>query len=306
MRVVVIGGNGFIGKNLVNYLCKLNYEIIVYDKRKIEEENVDISYIQGDLSDITLLKKIINCEDVIIHLGCTSVPHNSNLCLEGDIENNLLTTSRLLTVCKEKLVRKVIYASSGGSIYGVPSYLPIDEKHPTNPISVYGIHKLTIEKYLAILNRETNIQTISLRIGNPYGTGQKAFTGQGVIPTFLASALQGKTIEVWGNGLAVRDYLYITDLCEVISRCIRYDGKEQIFNIGSGQGTDIKMIIKTIEDVMGIQLNPIYKEAYEVEVNNNILNCNKAKNELQWTSSIELEEGIKMMLANWDVTKLSF
>lgn len=300
MRIVLIGGSGFIGSNLLNMLIKEEHELIVYDILEPSIKSDKYLYIKGSINEEEKIQKLLKQKDCVIHLASTSVPKSSNNDIYLDASSNLLPTIKLLEICERKRVSKIIFASSGGSIYGLPRYLPIDEKHDENPNSSYGINKLAIEKYLRLISNRSGINVVILRISNPYGIGQKPFKGQGVISTFIASVLLGKTIEVWGNGDAIRDYLYIDDLIQAFRASITYNGKETVFNIGSGKGTNINEILNMIKKNIKKNINIKYIKESEVEVKTNILNCKKAEDILKWKANIPLECGILKMIKSWD------
>lgn len=306
MRVVIIGGNGFIGRALVKYLSMRKIEVVVLDPIIIMDKVENVDYVCGEIADQNLLNNIIREGDYVIHLYCSSIPLNSNTMIIKDINDNLVNTVQLLDICVKKKIEKFIFSSSGGSIYGKPLYIPIDESHTTNPLSIYGVHKLTIEKYLNIYKEIFGLKTVSLRIANPYGPGQRPFTGQGVISTFLASALLGRKIQIWGDGSAVRDYVYINDLCEVFYRIMMYEGNELVFNVGSSVGTSINDIINLVEELVGRKMEKEYLNEYSVEVKNNILDCNKLYNNLQYTCNTSLKKGLHDMILTWDQEKKLF
>lgn len=242
----------------------------------------------------------------MVHLAATSIPVNSGKDITGDILHNVIPSVRLFEVCAEKGVDRLIYASSGGTIYGVPTYTPIDESHPLNPNSVYGMNKLSIENYLRYFSDKYQFKSIALRISNPYGPRQVPFRGQGVISTFLASVLLNQPIHVWGDGTAIRDYLYIDDLASAFESAIRYSGPYRIFNIGSGIGYSINQIIENIEDLTHASPQILYEQESDVEVHANILNNSLAKSELNWLPQTPLQDGLAKTLAAWNPADTCF
>lgn len=300
MKIVLIGGNGFIGRSILRNLdVPGNRRVVVFDRSCCNTTLNNVEYISGDLHDKDALDAVIEEGDCVIHLGCTSVPVSSNFSIGHDATSNLLTTINLLDVCAQKRIGKFIFASSGGGIYGKPQYIPIDEVHPTEPLSIYGVHKLTIEKYLSIIEKKIGIDTVCLRIANPYGVYQRPFTGQGVIATFLASAIMNRPVSVWGDGTAVRDYIYIDDLCDLFNKVIAQKNCSGIYNVGSGYGTSISNIIKIIEEITDKSMQVEYKEVADVEVNCNILDCRKASNRFRWKCGVNIRDGIECIAKEW-------
>lgn len=151
-------------------------------------------------------------------------------------QSNLVATLQMLDVMIEQGIRKVVFISSGGTVYGDPLYVPIDEKHPTEPMVSYGITKLAVEKYMRMYARQGKIAPVILRVANPYGERQRIETAQGAVGIFIHRALCGEAIEIWGDGSVTRDFLYVQDVADAFARAVTYEGKEQIFNISSGFG----------------------------------------------------------------------
>ena len=306
MKVILVGGNGFIGKNLVYKLRKKNIECCVFDRFIESFPFSNVSIIKGELSDTHILKSIISNGDKVVHLAWNSVPILSGQAMFNDIQQNIFMSAQLFNICKECLAERVIFISSGGTVYGKPKYLPIDELHPMNPNSSYGVTKVCVEKYLSLFTQKSKMRGISLRLSNPYGTWQKPFIGQGVVATYLASAMIERPIEIWGDGFAQRDYVYIDDACDAIIKTLFYEGNESVINIGSNIGNSINDIANSVESISGKKIERIYKEESHVEVNANILDCRLANQELAWSASTSLKEGISNMLNCWDAKECAF
>lgn len=309
MRVVVIGGSGFIGTNVAIKLKTEGHEVVVLDRvpavGHVFEQN-QIAFVEGDYISGRNISETVQEGDCVIHLVSTSQPNQSNRNILEDAENNLLPSLRLFDICVERKVSRLIYASSGGQVYGIPAYTPIDEQHPTNPQSAYGIHKLAVEKYLQLYARLYGIDVRILRISNPYGPGQQPFRGQGVVATFIASAYLKREVEIWGSGEAVRDYIYIDDLAAAFGRAVAYQGPEQVFNIGSGAGTSVLDILNCVEQVTGIAISKRYMDAKSSDVNTNVLDCQKAAKELRWQPTVGLKDGVRRMTEHWSSETNSF
>lgn len=160
---------------------------------------------EGDLGNHGLIREALEGIDVVFHLASTTLPKTSNDDPGYDVRSNVVDTIQLLEACVDAGVRKVIFASSGGTVYGVPERLPIKEDHPTNPISSYGIVKLTIEKYLGLFHYLYGLDYAALRISNPYGPYQDPAGQQGAISVFLHRILSGQPIAIWGDGEIVRE-----------------------------------------------------------------------------------------------------
>lgn len=209
MTILVIGGCGFIGRHVVKNLAASDINLIVYDKNSNIKNNSDrIEYLQGELDNNKRLESIIIKYKVshIVHLVSTTIPKTSNENMKFDLISNVAGTIALLDLCVKHHVTKIIFMSSGGTVYGIPQSLPVAETHPTDPICSYGICKLTIEKYLTLYHYLHGIQYVIIRAANPYGIGQDSLKGQGIIANYVHKLHYGLPLEVWGDGNIVRDY----------------------------------------------------------------------------------------------------
>jgi UDP-glucose 4-epimerase len=288
MNCLVLGGTGFIGRHLCDELDHRGYNVTATGLTKADNvKTKSIDFVNID--DFTDLLKGI---DIVYHLISTTTPGTSMSDCYHDITSNILPTIRLLESCVKTGVKKVVFLSSGGTVYGSPEYVPIREDHPTNPINPYGIHKLALEKYLNYYYVNYNLDYNVVRLSNPYGKGQNINGNQGVIPIFLARAISGDYIRVWGDGSSIRDYIYISDAIDGIISAAEYYGEEKIFNIGSGKGYSLLDIIQKIEIALNKKIQVLFVNSRKFDVKSNILDIGKAKEILKWHPKVDLEEGL--------------
>ena len=312
-RCLILGGAGFLGIHLCKNLAARGYAIRLYNKacprlKVIRAEYPHIEIVEGIFSDKENFDALLEGIDIVFHLVSTTKPANKDVFY--DIKSNVLPSIRLLDACARQSVKKFIYFSSGGTIYGIPRYIPIDEGHRTEPISAYGIHKLTVEKCIEYYGRIYGLNYNILRISNPYGEGQELTSGQGVIAVFLAKGILDLPIELWGDGSVVRDYIFVQDVIDACLRIIKYDGNEKIFNIGTGIGYSLTEILYQIKQRLERNLEIRYLPARLQDVPVNILDISLAKKELGWSPMIAMQDGLTMMIQAWDVKekkiKMSF
>lgn len=306
MKIIVLGAGGFIGKNLVLKLLKQNYQVVAIDKYKINIDHPLLLKVTDAINEDFALENYIEEGDCLIYLLANSMPIHSNQDIYNDAKNNVMLAIKLFDKSIQAKIKKIIFASSGGTVYGPYQHLPLDEKHPTNPNSAYGIAKLTTEKYLDLMCNNAKITGISLRIANPFGPGQLPFRGQGVIATYLASFLCEKHIEIWGDGQAIRDYLYIDDVVDAFIKAIEYHGASDVFNIGSNEGHNLTEIVDILSEITHVYPHIEYKATSGVEVNANILDNTKAKTMLSWYPRYNFKDGIRAMYDTWDEESTSF
>lgn len=295
---LVLGGAGFIGSHLAEALLKAGHRVRIFDRPHLDRlpdflQRPEFEVFTGDFLNPRALGPALAGSEVVFHLISTTLPKNSNDNPAYDIESNVLGTLRLLDLCREHGVRKMVFASSGGTIYGVPRSVPIAESHPTDPICSYGIQKLAIEKYLQLTHRLEALDYCILRPSNLYGPRQRLDIAQGAVAVFLDRALRGKPIQVWGDGSVVRDYLYVEDACEALVEAAAVKGEPKIFNIGSGVGTSLRELIRAIETLLGRPVPVEYGAARTLDVPANVLDASLARRHLGWTPRTSLAEGLR-------------
>ena len=280
VKCLVLGGGGFIGSHLAEGLVHAGHEVRLFDRPQ-------------DFLDPADLARALPGTEVAFHLISTTVPKNSNDDPVRDIESNVLGTLRLLELCRSHKVRKIVFVSSGGTVYGIPAGTPIGEAHPTQPISSYGIHKLTIEKYLHLNWVLHGLDYCVLRIANAYGERQRTDLAQGAVAVFLERALRGEAIQIWGDGSVVRDYVYVGDIVQAFLKALAYDGGQKTFNIGSGVGVSLNQLLEEIGALVGRPLAVEYAPARGFDVPANILDCSLARRLLGWQARTRLAEGLR-------------
>ncbi|MBB6479247.1 SDR family NAD(P)-dependent oxidoreductase [Spirochaeta isovalerica] len=297
-RVLVLGGAGFIGRSLCQLLLDNGAAVRCLDRGKpqgdqyLEDLKNEMEWVSADFSDEQKIREAVEGMDYIFHLISTTIPASSNQDLLFDLTSNVVPTLKLLDIAKDAKIKKLIFISSGGTIYGIPHSVPIPENHQTNPLCGYGIHKLAIEKYLSLYYYNFNLNYSILRLSNPYGYAQISDRPQGVIGKFIYQALRNKPLEIWGDGSVVRDYIYIDDILDAFLRAMLYEGKEKVFNVASGIGHSLTDIISYIEGAAGYPLNVSFSSSRHVDVPLNVLDISRIKTELGWCPETDMATGI--------------
>ena len=292
MKIIVLGGNGFIGSNLLKKLTESNNKIYSFDFKNPENKDERINYIQGDFTKIEDYADIFEGADVVVHLISTTIPNSSKENVEFDISTNLIPTIRLLNICSEKHVKKIIYASSGGAVYGI-SKNRHKENDSIKPIYPYGINKYAAECYLEFYRKFYNLDYTVLRMSNPYGkyhTNSK----QGLINVMLDKIENKEIIDIFGDGEVIRDYIFIDDVIEAFIKCINYNGEEKCFNICSSKSYTINELIKEISEITNTtpKINYLPRRNFDIPVSK--LDNSLAKKCLNWKPEISIREGIKL------------
>jgi len=256
-----------------------------------------VDYRFGDFSDVPLLAEALEGVDLVYHLLSTTVPSTSNLDPIADVNGNLVNSLRLLQLMVQKNIPKIIYLSSGGTVYGIPECVPIPETHPLRPICSYGVVKVAIENYLHMFHELHGLQYVVLRASNPYGERQGHAGVQGVIGTFMQKILAGDQIEIWGDGRVVRDYIYVGDLAELCVIAGRPE-KVGVFNAGSGEGTSINELINKLTSVTGMNLTYVNRTGRGYDVPRVVLDIGSTVSNFGWLPSTTLDHGL-ITTWNW-------
>lgn len=296
MIAVVLGGNGFIGSQLVSRLLGYGHSVRVFDRGAPTRSSESLRFFAGDFTTHEDFTELLQGADVVFHLISTTLPNTSADNTLADVQGNLLPTLRLLEQMQREGISRIVFPSSGGTVYGEARYLPIDETHPTEPIVPYGATKLAIEKYLGIFRHARQLDPICLRISNPYGPGFRSESPQGVIGAFLNKSLRNQPIDLWGSGDVQRDYLYIDDLIDAMVAAASYQGPHFVFNISTGVGTSLLRVIELVEQATGRPLVVHQHDSRSFDVKSNVL-CNaRAQEELRWSPKLSLQQGIERTL----------
>lgn len=299
MNVMILGAAGFIGTNLTIKLAeKSNDRITVVDRHidyfsNIKKFNFSNVIIEESSLDENEDFSILADQDVVYHLVSTNVPTTSNQHISQDIRANVLFSSNLFDACVKYGVKKVVFISSGGTVYGKEVICPLSETTPTNPISSYGVQKIMIEKLLYLYNYMYGLDYRIIRLANPYGPYQRPNGVLGAVTTFTYKALKSEEIQVFGDGSVVRDFIYIDDAINAIENIVNGEKKHRTFNLGCGYGTSINQVLESIETALNLKMNIVYKEARPVDVPINYLDISRYEKYYGKLNPITLEEGIK-------------
>jgi UDP-glucose 4-epimerase len=292
-----LGGKGFIGSHLVEALLNAGHAVRVFDRPEAAALNTPairahVDWCDGDIARPEDVGRALTDRDVCFHLVSTTLPKSSNADPVFDLESNLIATVRLLNQAVRAGLKKIVFVSSGGTVYGTPQHVPIAEDHPTHPISSYGITKLAIEKYLHLFQTLHGLSYVVLRPSNPFGERQRANASQGAVAVFMGKVLRGEPVEIWGDGSVVRDYLYIGDLAAAMVAAGRYEGPERVFNIGSGAGQSLNQVLDGIEQVTGKKAIRRYMDARAFDVPTNVLDISRAQRALGWSPAVSFLDGL--------------
>ncbi len=295
MKVLVTGGAGFIGSHLVDALIRQGYQVVVVDNLSTgrpENINPAATFYRVDICSPEL-ERIFEKErpELVNHQAAQTVIQKSMEDPAFDAKQNILGSLNLILQCLRFRVKKIVYASSGGAVYGEPEYRPVDELHPENPVSYYGVSKHTVEHYLHVFCLEYALPYAVLRYSNIYGPRQNPKGEAGVVAIFTRQMLQGERPTIFGKGDKTRDYVYVADVVMANLLAMERDGNA-VYNIGTGVETSDQEMFNLLAELTGYQSNPHYAPVRKGEIYRICLDWSKAQKELGWQPRFQLREGL--------------
>jgi UDP-glucose 4-epimerase len=306
MKILVTGGAGFIGSNVADGFIQEGHQVTVVDNLSTGlESNVNkkARFFKMDIRTVVIDKIFEKIKpDVLCHHAAQIDVRKSTVDPIFDADVNIIGSLNLLNACVKHKIKKVIFASTGGAIYGEQDYFPADENHPANPLSPYGVAKLTIEKYLYFYQQTHGIEFVSLRYANVYGPRQNPFGEAGVVAIFTEKLLTNKEAIINGEGTQTRDFTFVGDVVESNLLALNYP-KNDIFNIGTGIETDINTIFRVLIEKTGSKQKEIHGPAMPGEQQRSVLECSKAEKLLGWKPRYNLEEGLAKTVEFYQKTK---
>jgi UDP-glucose 4-epimerase len=298
MRCLILGGGGFMGSYLADAFSQNNYSVTVFDRKFGHNLPVNyglINYCVGEFSDSKKLQELISGVDVIVHLISATTPAESYDNPEIEFFGNLIPTVNLLKIVQESN-KKIIFASSGGTVYGEAKCIPITENHSRRPLCPYGITKATIEDWFEYYGRMHGLNFTILRIANPYGLGQSLDGKLGAVTNFIWQALRNEDITIWGDGYVVRDFIYIEDLVEAFLAIIEQPINSGIYNVGVGIGYSLIEVVEMIAKEININMPKIrFLPGRAFDVHQNVLDSSKMEQDYGWTAKTSLHEGVHIL-----------
>jgi UDP-glucose 4-epimerase len=272
--------------------------VTIFDHFKRGSKNLEtiadqITTITGDFNNERLVADALSDADYVFHYISSTTPATAINNPVYDIESNVIPTVKLLQSAVKYEVKKIIFASSGGTVYGDPKRIPVTESFPLNPQTPYAISKVAIERYLNYFYRVYGLDYLTIRYSNPYGERQNPYGTQGVIPIFLNIIKKGEGPVIYGDGNSVRDYIYINDAIDATLLLLKKDNPDKIFNVGSGNGTSLNELITIMSTITGQSISPNYVPDNRGGLQKIVLDVSKIKQSVGWTPKVSSHEGIR-------------
>ena len=300
-NILIIGATGFIGKNIIQTLLHTGNKLVLL-RRSFStisdtlKNNPLIKWINADLKNNLLIQEVIekNNINIVIHLASSLVPSSSEESFNGELSNIILPTFKLIDYCLNHNI-KFIFFSSGGTIYGKVNSKTISENDSRNPINYYGYSKLLIEEYILFKHRDNQLKYLILRPSNVYGRYQRVDKNQGFIAVAIDKILHDKTIEIWGDGEVIRDYINVEDVAIITKKLIENNIENKILNIGSGEGYSLNEILTIFSSNFSKDIKVKYTEKRTVDVDKMILDVSLLRENIDFTLT-PLDRGISQYI----------
>lgn len=298
MRFLVLGGCGFIGSHVVDRLLETGHTVRVVARRPeaLRAPLADVDYRWADCRDADVLSDALDGCDGVIHAFSATTPGSGDRNPQLDVEQNLVSALTLLDLMTKAQVRRLVYLSSGGMVYGRPEVVPTPETQPLRPLSSYGIVKVAVESYIGMYARDRGLMPVIVRPSNTYGERQGSNGADGAVSVLMRRALTGDRFEVWGDGSVVRDYLHVSDLARLCLLAAE-SNVTGIFNAGSGRGSSLRTLIDLVAEVSGRSFPVSYSDARSLDVPQSILDVTAAKQTFGWVPEVSLKAGLRR---TWD------
>lgn len=288
MKVVLFGGSGFIGRHLASSLMASGKDVSVFSRSRIDMPGATL--MQGCITDRAAVAAAVKGADVVYNLVNGGVPASAD-CIQ-QIQFDLVGNVNILECMREAGVKRLIYVSSGGAVYGDPDVLPIPESHPIRPKSSYGVVKASAEMYCRLHSEQGGLITSIVRPSNAYGPGQNLDKPQGVIAHFIKRFLKGESLQVWGDGNAVKDYIYVADLVEFLVKLTEAE-RSETYNVGSGSAVSVNEILGILAKITGLPAKVEYQPGVPGDVQRYVLDISKAEEDFDWVPRVSFEDGVR-------------
>ena len=301
MRILVLGGSGFLGSHIVDKFLAEKHDVSVYDlyPERFRRSPAGIKFYTGDFGNVGALDELIATGfDAVIHCVSTTTPKSSNESPEFDIQSNVIGTLYLLDICVKHKVGKLVFMSSGGTVYGDIGNLDVvDETHAVRPMCSYGVSKLTIEHYLDVYRHLRGLDYVALRLSNPYGERQSPLRALGALTVFLHQALRRQVIEIWGDGSVTRDFIYVGDVANAVYLST-INPVSGVFNVGTGTGLSLRDILTHITKIARTEPSVKWLASRSFDVPRIVLDSKKLRLATNWTSLTTIQDGVGIT-AEW-------
>lgn len=294
-NILLLGGGGFIGTALARCLSEKNFNVHILSRHlPLRQIAPNMIFHKGDLDNREILERVLPECKTVIHLASSTTPGSSSRQPALEADKNIAPTLRFLDILQGYKNIHIIFVSSGGTLYGNPASSPVNETYPINPLSYHGAGKAALEIFFRTFSTLPGQSTTIVRPSNVYGPGQSLRSGFGVIRTMLEHVRRGTVMEIWGDGMSVRDFLYVDDMLSALIRLIDFPHDNDIYNVGSGIGYSLNQLKEIIESICDKKLAAVYRPSRKTDVKTIILDSSRLMEKTKWHPTVSLEQGIEL------------
>lgn len=305
----IFGANGFVGRSLLRRFSNLGWPVRAvsrrFDPALRDELSGTVEFVKADIGDQDAITASLHGLDVVVQLAASSSPALHVPRVESAILDDVVPQLAFMQAAVDEGVRRYVFASSGGTVYGAQDTTPIPEEASTAPICLHGLNKLTIEHHLRMHEFVDGLEVTILRIANAFGPGQQVRRGQGLIPAILDSIAAGLPVRVVGDGMAVRDYVFIDDVAEAFAAAVANPRAAGIVNVGSGRGRTVNEVIKAVERELRMPIKRSHLPARRTDVAASVLDIAKAARQLGWSPRTDFHTGLRETIDWWRTAQLA-
>ncbi|MEW6296006.1 MAG: NAD-dependent epimerase/dehydratase family protein [Candidatus Diapherotrites archaeon] len=298
MRVLVTGGAGFIGSHTADLLIEENYDTVIADNLSTgRKENINpkAKFYKSNITNFRALKKVFGREriDSVIHLAAQINVRNSLADPFFDAKTNILGSLNVLECCRKFKIKKIVYSSSGGAVYGEPKRIPVKENHPIKPLSPYAVSKYCVEQYLQEYHHNYGLEFAVLRYGNVFGPRQDPRGEAGVTAIFIERMLANERPKIFGSGEQTRDFVFVKDVAKANLLALQKKTKSRTYNIGTRKEKSVNEIFRELKKMLKFKGNAVKEKSVPGEIKRIALDCSLAKKELRWKPETPFKKGLK-------------
>lgn len=293
MKILITGGNGFIGSHITSLLVEQNHQVIIYDNFSTSDKKIypsSVTVVEGNILDAKRLQESLRGVDAVIHMASLISVEESVKMPVKYMENNVIGAATVLQAMRESGVKKIIFSSSA-TVYGTPKSLPINEDQPISAANPYGASKIAVEALCESFARTEGFDVIVLRYFNPYGPDEAHIPESHAIPNFVKAALKHQPIPLYWKGEQVRDFIYVEDLAAAHIAVLPLSGYN-VFNVGTKSGTKIIDVVRELSDIFGYEIEVEDKGERPGDVMSTYASSEKLTEATGWTTKVSLKEGL--------------
>jgi UDP-glucose 4-epimerase len=297
MTILVTGGSGFLGRNLIRALLAQGETVRALHRRSDPPFTAaGLGWHRHIFGTPTDWDALLHGVTRIFHLAWSTLPQSSNDDPTADAVTNIGGTLDLMEALRRRPVERLVFASSGGTVYGAVPSGRAAEDAAKRPLCAYGVSKLAVENYLSLYERQWGQRSIVVRLANPFGPDQELGRNFGVVATFVANALAGRSCTIFGDGAVERDFVYVDDAVAALVAAVAAPDAHGAYNVGSGEGRSIAGVVRALESTLRRPVDVVHAPARSFDPPRTVLDASRAAAELNWRPQTPFQAGLERVV----------